>query len=28
MLLAAVSEDHSKVVLINPGEAEVGWRIS
>jgi methionyl-tRNA synthetase len=28
MLLAAVSEDHSKVVLLDPGKAEVGWKVS
>lgn len=27
MLLAASADDHSKVVLIDPGDAEVGWRI-
>lgn len=28
MLLCVVSEDHSKVILIDPGKAEVGWKIS
>jgi len=27
MLLAASTEDHSKVFLLDPGEAEVGWKI-
>lgn len=27
MLLAASAENHSKVILIDPGEAHVGWTI-
>jgi len=27
MLLAASAEDHSKVILLDPGEAEIGWKI-
>lgn len=27
MLLAASAEDHSKVILLDPGEAEVGFRV-
>ncbi len=28
MILAAVSEDHKKVILLSAGEAEVGWKVS
>jgi methionyl-tRNA synthetase len=27
MLLAASSEDHKKVILLDPGKAEPGWKI-
>lgn len=28
MLLAASNDDHEKVILLDPGVAEVGWKIS